>query len=442
MVKTSWFYYFLRLLIYPIHYFYYKKIVLTFAEKPNRNEPIIFVANHQNALMDALAIIYGQPLQSVFLTRADIFKRRAIKYFLTKMLMLPVYRIRDGADSLKNNDVIFQTCVDILKAKRRLGLFPEGMHNHRRTILPLKKAVPRIAFLAEESSNWTLDLKIIPVGIYYDDYFNARSVLQLNFGKPLLVNSYKDLFKENEGKAMIALRDDMFNAIKPLTIDIQNSDYYEMYDGVRFIYNSKMRNQLTLTRNTQKNIMKAAQKIIAKLDTKFETSKEQFDVLQSQVASYNKLLSKLKLVDSIFEKENYSWLNIGFNYLLLVLFFPVFVYGYVNNFAVLRVPNIFNKKIKDRQFHSSVRFGLSLFCFPVFYFLQTIIVACCVNSWWIKYVYFVSLPISVIYYDVYKKWNKSVNQKRLYNLKMSDNDLKTAIQLRKLIIQNVDNLFL
>ena len=72
------------------------------------DEILIYAINHQNALMDALAIISTAKTQPVFLARADIFKKKAVAKILTFLKILPIYRIRDGKESLRNNNAIFQ----------------------------------------------------------------------------------------------------------------------------------------------------------------------------------------------------------------------------------------------------------------------------------------------------------------------------------------------
>jgi 1-acyl-sn-glycerol-3-phosphate acyltransferase len=52
----------------------HRKIVVVGKERIPKDQPIIFAANHQNALMDPLALVCTNPLQTLWLARADIFK--------------------------------------------------------------------------------------------------------------------------------------------------------------------------------------------------------------------------------------------------------------------------------------------------------------------------------------------------------------------------------
>lgn len=56
-----------------VHRIYYKKVFVQGKENIPANKPVIFAPNHQNALMDALAVISTVNKQPVFLARADMF---------------------------------------------------------------------------------------------------------------------------------------------------------------------------------------------------------------------------------------------------------------------------------------------------------------------------------------------------------------------------------
>jgi 1-acyl-sn-glycerol-3-phosphate acyltransferase len=101
------------------NYFFYKKVSYIGLENIPTNKSVIIGPNHQNALMDAIAIIASKPYNNpVFLARSDIFKGNIISSFLIKMKILPIYRIRDGKDKLKKNEEIFDETVKIYKQKK------------------------------------------------------------------------------------------------------------------------------------------------------------------------------------------------------------------------------------------------------------------------------------------------------------------------------------
>ncbi|HZJ21288.1 MAG TPA: 1-acyl-sn-glycerol-3-phosphate acyltransferase, partial [Pricia sp.] len=56
-------------------YLYYGKIKISGLENVPRNEPVLFLPNHQGALMDVLLIVTDCHRKPFFLTRSDVFKR-------------------------------------------------------------------------------------------------------------------------------------------------------------------------------------------------------------------------------------------------------------------------------------------------------------------------------------------------------------------------------
>ncbi len=113
---------------------FYRKVIVLGRENINPDDHLIFAPNHQNALMDALAVLFTHKGQPVFLARADIFKKKIIAAILYFLKILPVYRIRDGFSTLKGNDEIFNKTIDVLRNKNGLVILPEGDHAGFRTI--------------------------------------------------------------------------------------------------------------------------------------------------------------------------------------------------------------------------------------------------------------------------------------------------------------------
>jgi len=126
--KRNFFYYMIYPYVKAFFFKFYGKVEVHGLENIPRNEPVIFAPNHQNALMDALILLFSAPQDIVFLARADIFNNRALAFFLNSMKMLPVFRQRDGASELGKNVDIFGISVDVLQNRHFLCVMPEGNH--------------------------------------------------------------------------------------------------------------------------------------------------------------------------------------------------------------------------------------------------------------------------------------------------------------------------
>ena len=172
--------------------FYFKKILISGADQVPRNKAILFVSNHQNALIDPLLIGAVSPRELNFLTRADVFNKPLIKALLSSVNMLPIYRIKDGITGLSRNEEVFQKCYKILNNKGTVLIFPEGNHNIQRRLRVLSKGFTRIILGALEA-NPDLEIVVVPIGINYTNAKKFASSVHLVFGEAIPVHDeHKD----------------------------------------------------------------------------------------------------------------------------------------------------------------------------------------------------------------------------------------------------------
>ena len=75
---------------------YYQKIKVVGSENIPKKGPVLFLSNHQNALMDVLLFATQCERKSWFIARSDIFKGSVLNSLFGFLQMLPIYRLRDG----------------------------------------------------------------------------------------------------------------------------------------------------------------------------------------------------------------------------------------------------------------------------------------------------------------------------------------------------------
>jgi 1-acyl-sn-glycerol-3-phosphate acyltransferase len=399
---------------------FYKKVIVVNPENIPSEGHLIFTPNHQNALMDALGPLFTIPRLLVFLARADIFGKPWLAKFLYFLKILPVFRIRDGYDSLKKNDTIFQKTVDVINAGDGLVILPEGTHAGFHKLRELKKGFARIAFKTEEENNFSMDIQIVPIGLYYSDYESFRSILLVNFGKPIAVSEYYNLYKSNPAIAIAKIKDDLRDAIKSLMIDIESDEYYFLYNQIRQ-YRAA---QLKLEKKTEAQQFQAQQEIITQLEKVEKSNPEKMNSLNQLVHDFEKELKNSKLDFETIAGEKHQFFKTFASFFMLVAGLPVFIYGYLNNFLPWQITASLAGKIKDPQFRSSVKYLLSLLLFPFFYILQIIIFYNLISEKWVALAYLISLPFSAgfswAYFHFLKKTNKSWNLYRLKSTKPLD----------------------
>lgn len=410
---------------------FYKKVVYINREKVPIREHLIFTPNHQNALMDALAVEFSFRNQFVFVARSDIFKRKFIAALLYFLKVLPVYRIRDGYDSLKKNREIFRKTLDVIQNKNGFVIMPEGDHAGFRRLRRLRKGFARIAFQAEEASGYSADIKIIPVGITYNNYERYRTELLVVFGDPISLSDYYDEYRKNQAQAFNKLSTHLSEKIKPLMIEIASEKYYDVYLELSTYYLKRACELQGLNSGKLYDKFKAQKSIISVMEQYEKEEPENFSRFAEKVDLFRKYLKILNLDPVAPDRKSISSGLLFARFLVLITAAPLFLYGYLNNFLPYFLPIFVTRKIKDVQFHSSFKFGLSFFLFPIFYLLQILCVGWIFHWNRTLVIYLVSLPVSGAVAWNYAGFYKTTLQLfRLFKGKITNN--KKFDEARKL----------
>lgn len=307
-------------------YGYFGKIKVAGLAHVPKDKPILFLSNHQNALLDALLIGVDCNRKPYYLTRADVFKNGTMSIVLDFFRLIPIYRIRDGRKSLKNNQAVFDYCADLLKNNNAILMFPEGSHNLKRRVRPLSKGFTRVLF-SSLAAKPNLDIRIVPIGINYKDAVRFPDRVSLFFGKDIAVQDYYNATDLNT--SIVQLKEVVSNSLKNLTTHIANEENYE--------------------------------ETIKKLDAVGA------DYLKPQAV---KLMLHNLTTDALATVKKTRNKSTGiFDGLFTLL-----------NFPIVLIWRIFVKpKIKEPEFIGTMRYGFAMIGYPIYYLLLFVIFALATN---------------------------------------------------------------
>jgi len=338
-LKALW-YNFIRLIIKTGLFFYAKRIKVSGKNNIPKKGAVLFAINHPNGLIDPLIATTNIKRDNHYLVRAASFKKPLVKKILASLNLMPIYRIRDGASQLGKNQEIFESCFDIFNRGETLMIFPEGSHNKKRTIRPLSKGFTRIIFGALQKYP-DLDIKIIPVGLTYQNVSYYPTKVSLNFGKPISANEFHNPKKPNT--SVVQLKNEVSLQLKKLSVHIKDDENYES--------------------------------TLAKLND------AQVDFTNVDV------VNKMILSGSIPEKK-IAKLN---------LLKPLFYLIIVNSIIPFLIWKKVSKKVDEIEFIDTFRFTFNKVTFPLFYLVQTWIIRL-FFGWNIAGIYFlISLLLILIY---------------------------------------------
>lgn len=172
---------------------------------------MLIAANHPNAFLDAivLATLFKQPVYS--LTRGDVFINKFYSRLLHSLKMLPIYRLKEGADTIERNYSTFAACIDIFKKGGIVLIFSEGETTNDWRLRPLKKGTARLALTAWQDG---IPLQVLPTGINYSTFRSFGKDIILNFGDIITKKDIRD--KGFEGAAINELNDILYKRLPGL----------------------------------------------------------------------------------------------------------------------------------------------------------------------------------------------------------------------------------
>jgi len=301
-------------------FFTLKKITVFGKENIPKKGAILFIGNHQNALIDAILIPTTNSRDIHFLTRASAFKNKLADNILRSLNMIPVYRLRDGKNSMLKNIAVFEQCFEFLKDEKAVQIFAEGEHHLFRRVIPLKKGFARI-ILGTLQKYPDLEIQIVPVGINYDKHLEYPCSTSIYYGTPIKVNEFFNL--ETPDYSFKDIIKKVKSSLKELTLHIEDTKDYD--------------------------------EILLKLDA------ANVDYLNPKKA--NKLVENLNKLPISTANKTFNWFFLPFHFL-----------AKVNSILPLLIWYYLKPKIQDKIFTNTFRFALITTMFPVFYLIQSFII--------------------------------------------------------------------
>jgi glycerol-3-phosphate O-acyltransferase / dihydroxyacetone phosphate acyltransferase len=195
------------------------------------NGPTLFVLNHPNGLLDPLVLILALDQHVSFLAKSTFFVNSIGRVLMQAFGALPVYRQRDigkpggpRAGITDANEATFAGCRALLRTGRPIALFPEGTTHSNTMMLPLRTGAARIALSAEAESDWLLNLRIVPVGLWYQNKSRFRSAALVVVGQPFGLADYQSRYLRDNHLAVDALTEEIDSQLDAVVLQAENAE--------------------------------------------------------------------------------------------------------------------------------------------------------------------------------------------------------------------------
>jgi glycerol-3-phosphate O-acyltransferase/dihydroxyacetone phosphate acyltransferase len=176
-----------------LRWYYGDVIVQGHARIPARG-PVLIVANHPNALVDAMLIVSAVDRRVLLTAKATLFENPLLAPLLSAVGVVPLRRAKDERAAVRSgttvarNDDAFRMVTEAFRQNRVVLVFPEGISHDEPSLAQLKSGAARMALGARDAG--VRATHILPVGLVFEEKERPRSRVLVRIGEPLDVDSW------------------------------------------------------------------------------------------------------------------------------------------------------------------------------------------------------------------------------------------------------------
>lgn len=421
--KKTFFYFLMRQWCYIGSRMYFKKVETKYIEPLPKDKPIIFVGNHNNTFIDPILISVNTGLYPAFLTTAAAFKIPAVAKFLHAIRMLPIYRQRDGRDSIQKNELIFDISMKQLEANLQFVIFAEGSHSPYRRLRDFKKGFARIGFGALKRNDGELDVQIVPVGVEYRQFGKMHQEVTQTYGKAIPLKDYWEEYQKNEDSALIKLRNHVYDALQDLLIHIPTEQHYEAVESLRNFTRPWLHDFKGL-KNPGLYEMMVAEKEMISAQTSYE--KQEPEKMAKFADKINDLQAKLDAQNfrsHLLKNPVRSKFMLILQALIMVVLSPIYLLGVLAGYVPYKIPDIISRKVfKDNMYWGAVNYAGGLAFFSLFGILEIFAVHLIFGNGWITLAFALLMPLVMIFsFRYWLELKKMWHRWRFVNFKQKNN---------------------
>jgi glycerol-3-phosphate O-acyltransferase / dihydroxyacetone phosphate acyltransferase len=387
--------------------FYFKTLHIKGVENIPKTGPVFLVANHPSSFMDPLVIGTLANRELFFLAKGTLFQNKFSRRLLHQLNMIPIYRSQESTDQSEKNKEVFFHCVQHFAKGGAILVFPEGISITERKINKIKTGTARICFETQEQHDNNFGLKIVVIGLNYSNPHQFQSDLFVNIDEPIEVSQYFELYKKDQLKGTHALTEEIRLRLEKRVIAIQDSNVDQLVAKIELIYKSQLTKNSALSENDMEREFKITKTIIDSVHHFIEHEPERIRRFTQEVDAYLHMLDSLTLNDNLIRgiEKSRPFLEALKASLYLMFGFPVFVFGFVNNYLPFKIPRWTAGFISQRkEFFGAISISIGTLSFLIFYFLQIFLVKRFFSDWKIVLVYASLLPLTGLFaYHYYKR---------------------------------------
>jgi 1-acyl-sn-glycerol-3-phosphate acyltransferase len=378
----------LKLLFKFTFQFFFRNTFRLNAERYPEKGPLIICANHPGAFLDPIGVAASSRRRIYFLAKAAVFKGAFAKWLLPKFNMIPIYRKQDDPSQMHKNDETFAKCYEHLLKGDAILIFPEGVSITERKLKELKTGAARIALGAYAASNFKTEVKIICLGINYDDPHIFRQDVLVSYSEPILMSEYKKAYEENPIAAAATITAEIRSRLEGSVIHIEHEEADGITRQVERLYKAEIVGDKISTPELKLRELEMIRNISLAVKHYLNTDRTVVNDVVNKIRSYFWKLDELGFSDKLMRtgrKEGsryFYWLG---EIALIIFGFPLFMYGITVNYLPFTLASFLSRKlVKQREYFGAIGVAAGMFLFLIWYILLTIVVVKADFTWWMN----------------------------------------------------------
>lgn len=201
--------------------------------------PLIFAANHPNSLMDTVLLGTQTERQIQYMARSGLFRNPLVQMLFDKIGVIPVFRAEDGEKVTKNTDS-FRRAYETLEEGGCIGIFPEGKNSPDRQVRTLKTGTARIGLQTEQRNDFSLGVRIQPVGLNFEARERFLSGVLIRFGEPIDVRDYEQNYRDDQHETVRRLTRRIEDELRELSTHIEDQRNRQLVLDLHGLYGNEL----------------------------------------------------------------------------------------------------------------------------------------------------------------------------------------------------------
>jgi 1-acyl-sn-glycerol-3-phosphate acyltransferase len=378
-------------------WFLFKAVDVRHPERVPAAGPVLLCVNHPNNFIDSLLVGHAVRRTVHYLATAAMFRNPVMARFLLACGAIPVYRRQDDPDKMDRNLDTFSACFAAFARGRLVAIYPEGTTHAEVRVQRIKTGAARIALGYE--ADHPGELRMIPVGLSFEARKSFRGRVLVSFGEPIRPAAYLGAYREDPVKAVDALTRDLQWAMEAQVVNVERIDDQRLVRALEELYRDELTRQVMESRGLGRRDVDPVRlsRSIADAVRHFKASDPaRVETLWQRIQAYRSLLAQYRLRDETVRARRErlpARAKLAFSWDAIVGL-PFFGYGAVVNALPYYGPRWLARRLARKETdYATIRLLASIVAFPLFWSLQTWLVARVAGAGW-ALAFALSLPLS------------------------------------------------